>query len=212
MRTLFASILALSLFGCGGEAKAPAQKPQPASGNIPTPEGQASAVFAGGCFWCLESDFEHVEGVTKAVSGYSGGTSLDPTYEQVSSHNSDHLEAVRVFYDPKKLSYKDIVNIFWRSVDPTQDDGQFCDHGDQYRTAIFVANAEERAIAEATKKEVAAILKADIDTRILDASRFYDAEGYHQNYYKENPERYNSYRKGCGRDARVKELWGKSAH
>lgn len=174
--------------------------------------GTESAIFAGGCFWCVESDFDTVPGVISTTSGYTGGHVPNPSYEQVSGKHTGHAEAVEVVFDPQKVSYAQLVEFFWRSIDPTTRDRQFCDAGNPYRTAIFVRGAEQRTIAEAS---LAALQKskpfeAEIVTEITDAGAFYPAEDYHQDYYRKNPLRYNYYRYACGRDARVKELWGKS--
>jgi peptide-methionine (S)-S-oxide reductase len=171
------------------------------------------AIFAGGCFWCVESDFDHVPGVVKTISGYTGGTVKNPTYEQVGGGSTGHIEAVEVFFDPKKVSYKDLVEIFWRSVDPTDDGGQFCDRGETYRTAIFARTREQKQIAEASKKMLAAsgVLKRPIVTQIRDAGPFWPAEDYHQNYYEKNPIRYKFYRYRCGRDAHLRDVWGDQA-
>jgi peptide-methionine (S)-S-oxide reductase len=168
----------------------------------------ATAVFAGGCFWCTEADFEKVPGVTGVVSGYAGGTSANPTYEQVSAGGTGHYEAVRVSYDPARVSYEQLVDYFFHTVDPTDAGGQFCDRGESYRTAIFAADTEQSRIAAAEKAEAAATLAAPIATAILPAATFYPAEGYHQDYYKTNALKYRFYRSRCGRDARLREVWG----
>lgn len=171
----------------------------------------ASAVFAGGCFWCTEADFDKIPGVVSTTSGYTGGKVVNPRYEQVSAGGTGHIEAVRVVYDPAKVRYATLVARFFRTVDPLDSGGQFCDRGYQYRTAIFVANAEERRIAEATRARAAAVLKKPVATLILPAARFYPAEGYHQDYYRKNPVRYKYYRWRCGREARLAKVWGRSA-
>jgi peptide-methionine (S)-S-oxide reductase len=172
-------------------------------------EAPATAIFAGGCFWCTESDFEKLPGVTKAESGYIGGKVADPTYEEVSAGRTGHAEAVRVWYDPQQVTYEQLLDYFWRNVDPTVKDRQFCDVGSQYRTAIFYENDAQRAAAETSK---AALEKSGrfsrIYTEIAPATTFYVAEAYHQDYYKKNPLRYRYYRASCGRDARLAELWG----
>lgn len=168
----------------------------------------AVATFAGGCFWCVESDFDKVPGVISTTSGYTGGSVANPTYHQVSAGGTGHAEAVEVVYDPAKVTFTQLVEFFWRHVDPTVKDRQFCDRGDQYRTAIFFHSDEERKIAEASKAKVAAELKQTIYTQIVPAGPFYKAEDYHQDYYLKNPARYNFYRWSCGRDQRVQELWG----
>jgi len=172
---------------------------------------EAVATFAGGCFWCTESDFEKVPGVTRVISGYSGGKEKNPTYQQVSSGATGHLESVQVFFDPKKVSYADLVEHFWRHIDPTDAGGQFVDRGRQYRSAIFYHGEEQKKIAEESK---AALAKAGrfgtraIVTEILPFEAFYPAEDYHQDYYKHNPVRYNYYRFGSGRDQFLKKTWG----
>ena len=174
------------------------------------PGARAAAVFAGGCFWCTESDFDHMPGVIATTSGYAGGRTANPTYEQVSSGGTGHIESVRVVYDPTRISFAALVERFFRTIDPVDARGQFCDHGSQYRSAIFVANPRERAIAEAAKARAARALKVPgpIVTSILPAARFYPAEGYHQDYYRKNPIRYKFYRTTCGRDARLRRVWG----
>jgi methionine-S-sulfoxide reductase len=170
---------------------------------------EKTAIFAGGCFWCMESDFEGVPGVKEVISGYTGGEMANPTYRD----HGQHLEAVRVIYDDTKVDYAQLLHTYWRSVDPTDDGGQFCDRGHSYTTAVFVGNEEERKLAEASKAEAQADLGDEkIVTPIRDAGPFTDAEDYHQDYYKKNPARYAYYRHGCGRDAVVEQLWGKDAH
>ncbi len=170
----------------------------------------AKAIFAGGCFWCVESDFDKLPGVISTTSGYTGGKTLNPNYEQVSSHTTGHAEAVQVVYDPAKVSYEKLVEFYWRSIDPTVKDQQFCDHGTPYRTAIFAVTEEQLKIAMASRAalEKTKPFKEPILTEIVMASTFYPAEEYHQDYYKKNPIRYQYYRASCGRDARVKQLWG----
>ncbi len=175
----------------------------------PAPSGaRAVAVVAGGCFWCTESDFDKLPGVVSTTSGYTGGRLANPTYEQVSGGDTGHIESVRVVYDPTKLSYGKLVAHLLRTVDPLDSGGQFCDRGDQYRSAIFVASAEQRAVAEATKARASKALKKPVATLILPASKFYPAEGYHQDYYKKNPTKYRFYRWNCGRDKRLAQVWG----
>ena len=168
----------------------------------------ATAVFAGGCFWCTESDFEKLPGVIAAESGYTGGKVTNPSYESVSAGRTGHAEAVRVTYDPDKVTYAQLVEYFWRTIDPTEKDHQFCDVGNQYRTGIYWGSEAERAVAEASK---AALLKSGqfkvINTEIKHADPFYLAEDYHQDYYKKNPVRYKYYRYSCGRDAQLKRVW-----
>ena len=174
-------------------------------------DGLSATVFAGGCFWCVESDFDKLDGVVDTLSGYTGGRADNPTYGDVTSGGTGHYEAVRITYDPAKVSYETLVTYFFRLVDPTDPDGQFCDRGSSYRTAIFAANAEEREIAERLKAEAAAELSAEVVTPVLDTGPFYPAEDYHQDYYVKNPVRYKYYRFACGRDRRVQSLWGDGA-
>jgi len=171
----------------------------------------ATAVFAGGCFWCVESDFDHVEGVLSTISGYTGGTLDNPTYQDVSHGNTGHYEAVEITYDPSKVTYDQLMTAFWHSVDPTDAGGQFCDRGDSYKTAVFVT-PEQRPIAEASKTEVAKEISEPIVTDIIDATTFYPAEDYHQDYYQKNPVRYNYYRLSCGRNQRVDAVWGANSY
>ncbi|MDG5977781.1 peptide methionine sulfoxide reductase [Hydrogenophaga taeniospiralis CCUG 15921] len=168
----------------------------------------ATAVFAGGCFWCIEKDFEKLPGVVEVESGYTAGNTANPSYEQVSAGHTGHTEAVRVLYDPATVSYAQLVDYFWRHIDPTVKDRQFCDVGSQYRSGIYWGNEAERQVAQVSRD---ALLKSGrfktIHTELAPASAFYLAETYHQDYYKKNPVRYNYYRLSCGRDARVKALW-----
>ncbi len=176
----------------------------------PAGAAEKTAIFAGGCFWCMESDFEQVPGVGDVVSGYTGGTLENPTYR----NHSGHVEAVRIEFDDAKVSYDRLLDIFWRSIDPTDAGGQFCDRGHSYTTAVFALDEEQKAAAEASKAAVVASgkLKEPVVTPILEATKFTDAEDYHQDYYKKNPVRYSYYRRGCGRDARIEALWGDEAH
>jgi len=172
-------------------------------------DGLEEMIIAGGCFWCVESDFEKIPGVREAISGYTGGTLDNPTYKKVGTNRTGHLEAVKVIYDPAVVSYRRLVDYYWKTVDPTDASGQFCDKGESYTTALFVT-PEQRADAENSLQQIKADkpFNADIVTPILPAVTFYDAEGYHQDYYKVNPVRYKYYRNGCRRDARLKQLWG----
>lgn len=171
------------------------------------------AIFAGGCFWCVEADFDKLPGVLSTTSGYTGGHVESPSYEQVSSKETGHAEAVEVVYDPRRISYGELVDFFWHTIDPTTKDRQFCDAGTPYRTAIFALDAQQREIANASLERVRKTkpFAAPIVTEIVPAARFYPAEDYHQNYYKKNPVRYRFYRHNCGRDARLKEIWGAQA-
>lgn len=170
---------------------------------------RAVATFAGGCFWCVESDFDKVPGVLSTTSGYIGGKTASPTYSQVSAGGTGHTEAVEVEYDPAKVTFEQLVTHFWRTIDPTVKDRQFCDTGSQYRTGIFVRNDDEKKIAEASKAKVAALLKKPIYTEVTKAGPFTKAEDYHQDYYMKNPAKYKFYRWNCGRDQRLQEIWGK---
>jgi peptide methionine sulfoxide reductase msrA/msrB len=173
------------------------------------PQKTQTAVFAGGCFWCTESDFEKVDGVVEVISGYTGGSSANPTYEQVSAGGSGHVEAVKVVYDPDRLTYAQLLQVFWRHVDPTDGGGQFVDRGSQYRSVIFYSTGEERSLAEASKQNLAASGRfgKPIATEILPLGEFYPAEEYHQDYYKKDPIQYRNYRSGSGRDQFLKKAW-----
>ncbi len=195
--------LLLPLAACSPDRE-PEAKPAQASASGPT----ETAIFAGGCFWCTEADFEKVPGVTGAVSGYIGGTTANPTYEQVSAGGTGHYEAVRITYDPARVSYAQLLDHYFRTVDPTDSGGQFCDRGESYRTAVFAMDTAQRQSAEAEKAEVTRALSAPVITPILPTAAFYEAEDYHQDYYKKNPLKYKYYRTRCGRDARLKEVWG----
>lgn len=201
MKTLLAALLSL-LAAWTFAAEAPPPKP-----------GLAVATFAGGCFWCMEGPFDELPGVMETISGYTGGRKVNPTYEEVSSGSTGHAESVRVIYDPKKVSYEKLLEVFWHNIDPTVKDRQFCDTGTQYRTAIFYHDDEQRRAAEASKRRIEQTkpFKEAIVTPIEMAGPFYPAEDYHQDFYRKNPVRYRLYRTGCGRDARLKELWGASA-
>jgi methionine-S-sulfoxide reductase len=179
-----------------------------------TPEdGQALATFAGGCFWCMEPPYDELEGVLATTSGYIGGSTADPTYQEVSAGGTGHAEAVQVTYDPAKVSYQELLEVFWVNVDPLDAGGQFCDRGDQYRTGIFVHDDEQRRLAEDSKQALvdSGRFEQPIVTEIVAAGSFYPAEDYHQDYYEKNPLRYNFYRWNCGRDARLEQLWGAEA-
>ena len=170
-----------------------------------------TAIFAGGCFWCVEADFDKIPGVVNTVSGYIGGEKKNPTYKEVSRGSTGHAEAVQITYDETKVSYEKLLDVFWHSVDPTTPDRQFCDKGNQYRTAIFYTDEEQRKLAEASKEALqrSRPFEEPVVTEITGAGEFYPAEQYHQDYYKKNPIRYKFYRYTCGRDQRLEELWGK---
>jgi peptide-methionine (S)-S-oxide reductase len=176
----------------------------PSSGSTPT----AKVTFAGGCFWCMEPPYDELEGVISTISGYTGGTKKNPTYEEVSAGTTGHAEAVQITYDPTKISYEKLLDVFWRNIDPLTANAQFCDSGSQYRSAIFYHDETQRNLAEASKKRLQSRFKEPIVTEIVRATEFYSAEDYHQDYYKKNPIRYKVYRYGCGRDQRLQTLWG----
>jgi peptide-methionine (S)-S-oxide reductase len=211
-----AACLVLAAGACrAGERPGP--DPAPArAGQADAASDTAVAIFAGGCFWCMEGPFDALPGVVSTTSGYTGGSVPDPSYEQVSAGGTGHVEAVKVVYHPDQVAYRELLDVFWRNVDPLDAEGQFCDRGPTYRSAIFVQDAEQRRLAEESKRalEESARFDAPIVTAIRDAARFYPAEDYHQDYYRENPIRYRFYRAGCGRDRRLEELWGPadSAH
>lgn len=205
---LFAFALVLGCSGSGAAQGAggghTARAPAP-------PSGRAVAIFAGGCFWCMEAPFESIDGVDSVTSGYTGGRVEGPSYEAVSAGGTGHAEAVRIVFDPTRVTYARLLEVFWHNVDPTQRDGQFCDHGSQYRTGVFVVDAEQRRLAEASRTRAQTELGRPIVTEITDAGAFWIAEDYHQDYYRTHPVRYRTYRTGCGRDARLRELWGNAA-
>jgi peptide-methionine (S)-S-oxide reductase len=202
-RSIVLAVLAVGAAGLALAAAATAPKaPKPVL---------SRATFAGGCFWCMEPPFDKIPGVASTTSGYTGGEQVDPTYEQVSSGRTGHAESVEILYDPAKVTYAQLLDVFWHNIDPLQANGQFCDHGRQYRTAIYTHDAEQKQLAEQSKAQVMAKFQRPIVTEIVSAGRFYPAEDYHQDFYKRNPLRYYSYRAGCGRDRRLKELWGAEA-
>ena len=191
----FIALLALAFAAM--TAPAAAQTPQ-----------TASVILAGGCFWCMELPYDKTDGVLSTTSDYSGGNTANPTYEAVSAGSTGHIEVVKVEYDPTKISYEKLLDIFWPNIDPLDPAGQFCDKGSQYRSAIFYGNEKEKELAEASKKLIAGKLGQAVVTEILPAAQFYPAEDYHQDYYEKNPLKYKFYRFGCGRDARLETLWG----
>lgn len=211
LRSLLGGLGCSAVLGLSAMIAAPLAA-QPASNPV-SASTTARAIFAGGCFWCVESDFDKISGVISTTSGYIGGQVARPTYEQVASKITGHAEAVEVVYDPAKVSYQRLVEYFWRTIDPTVKDQQFCDHGSPYRSAIFATYAEQLKIAQASKAalEKSKPFKDALVTEIVMASTFYPAEDYHQDYYKKNPIRYKYYRNGCGRDARLQQLWGDQA-
>lgn len=195
MRALFLA----AGFVLGGAALAFAQT---------APAKTEKATFAGGCFWCVEADFDKVDGVISTTSGYTGGKTTNPTYKEVSGGSTGHAEAVEIVYDPAKVSFEKLLDTFWRSIDPLVKDRQFCDSGDEYRSAIFFHNDEQKRLAEATKSAVEAQLKQKVYTEVVPAGAFYKAEDYHQDYYIKNPSKYSFYRWNCGRDQRLQQIWG----
>ncbi len=194
------SLAVVSLLTLGAAAAVPASRAAE----------RATATFAGGCFWCMESPFERLPGVHSVTSGYSGGRKQNPTYEEVSAGVTGHAESVQVVYDPARVSYEQLVEVFWHNIDPLQANGQFCDHGTQYRAAIYYHDEAQKAAALASRKKLEASgrFKQPIVTELTAFSAFYPAEEYHQDFYKKNPARYATYRAGCGRDRRLEQLWG----
>ncbi len=202
MRRLLLVIIAS--FALAGGVWAQALQPPPAA-------GLKVATFAGGCFWCMEPPFEAIPGVSAVVSGYTGGTVANPSYAQVSTGRTGHKEAVQVTYDPAQVPFQALLDVFWRNVDPFDAGGQFCDRGNEYATAVFAADPEQRAQSEASKAAVQARFNKPVATPVVEAGPFYRAEDYHQGYHAKNPVRYKFYRFKCGRDARLKEVWGAEA-
>jgi peptide-methionine (S)-S-oxide reductase len=200
-------LLMATMSACAGPAN---DAPVPAAASANT----EVAIFAGGCFWCMEPPFDKVNGVISTTSGYTGGKLPNPTYEQVSGGSTGHAESLKIVFDPTRVSYKQLLDVYWHNVDPFVIDQQFCDHGDQYRTAIFTTGPEQLRLAEESKRELEASGKFGqaIVTQIVPASTFYPAEDYHQDYYMKNPVRYKFYRYNCGRDARLEQIWGSSGH
>jgi peptide-methionine (S)-S-oxide reductase len=199
MRSLIGSLLAIGLIASAASAQ--------------TPDSTAKATFAGGCFWCMEPPFDKLDGVISTTSGYTGGKLANPTYEQVSDGGTGHAEVVQIVYDPSKITYERLLEVFWHNIDPLDATGQFCDKGDQYRSAIFVYDDVQKRAAEVSKKaiEESEELAGRIVTEIVRAAAFYPAEDYHQDYYLKNPLKYRYYRFACGRDARLNAVWGDKA-
>ncbi len=201
-------LLSLSVAACASDTGAD-QTAKPAA----DPEGLAKATFAGGCFWCMEPPFDELEGVVSTTSGYIDGQVKNPTYRQVSSGGTGHTEAVQIVFDPAKVSFEELLHVFWRNIDPPAVDRQFCDGGSQYRTGIYAHDDEQLRLADESKQALVRAQRFDqpIATEIEPATKFYPAEDYHQDYYRKNPTRYKMYRTGCGRDRRLQELWGDEA-
>ena len=212
---VIATLVAIGLVGVGiALSSNKALDKEGARSAMSNREELQTATLAGGCFWCVEADFEKVDGVAEVISGYTGGTKDNPTYEEVSSGGTGHVEAVQVLYDPNRISYEQILDVFWRHVDPTDSGGQFFDRGDHYRTVIFYHDEEQRRLAEESKRalEKSARFKKPIATEILKFTRFYPAEDYHQGYYKKHPVRYMAYRHGSGRDRFLSQAWGQEVN
>jgi peptide-methionine (S)-S-oxide reductase len=209
VRSFTASFLCAVFLAVASAATA-ADTPDPSTKGA---DGLATAIFAGGCFWCMEPPFDALDGVTATTSGYTGGTLDNPSYQQVSAGGTGHAEAVRVTYDPARVDYQTLLDVYWHNVDPLDAGGQFCDRGDSYRTAIFYADDTQKQLAEASKAalEQSGRFKTAIVMAIVPATTFYPAEDYHQDYYKKNSIRYKFYRYACGRDHRLEELWGSEA-
>lgn len=197
-----------------GGLSLPGGVPPSVSSPEPAPEGRARATFAGGCFWCMEPAFDKIPGVLSTTSGYAGGIVADPTYEQVSAGGTGHAEVVQVVFDPGQVSYRRLLEVFWKNVDPLDKGGQFCDRGLQYRSAIFYESEDQKqdALASRERLEKSGRLPGPVQTGIVPLNAFYPAEEYHQDYYIKNVRKYWSYRTGCGRDERLRELWGESDH
>ena len=203
MRFVFS--FALALIALAGITAAGAQTPKK--------EATAVAIFAGGCFWCMEPPFDKTEGVISTTSGYTGGTTVNPSYEEVSAGGTGHIESVKIVYDPSKVSYEELLHVFWRNIDPIRKNAQFCDTGSHYRSAIFYLDEEQKELAEKSKAELeeSGRFTRPIVTEIHEAAPFYPAETYHQDYYTKNPNRYSFYRWNCGRDQRLEQIWGDEA-
>ena len=208
MRRSFLLTLAIAA-GVGLAGLSHAQDKKAESGKMDKKK-TALATFAGGCFWCMEAPFDDVKGVISTTSGFTGGQTKNPTYEEVSSGKTGHCETLEIEFDPSKVTYEHLLQVYWHNIDPTQANGQFCDHGNQYRPEIFYHDEEQKRLAEASAKEVEKKF-GTVTVQIEPAATFYPAEEYHQDFYIKNPERYHEYRNGCGRDRRLKELWGDEA-
>lgn len=210
VRSVSATLAAVALIA-GTGAFMP--RPQHAEAAPAPTRGVASdtAVFAGGCFWSMEKAFEHVPGVISAVSGFSGGAVANPSYNSVVTGRTGHAEAVQVVFDPARTSYARLLDVYWHNIDPLATDGQFCDHGPQYRTVVFTRGAEQRRLAEASKATMQARFTRPVTTQVANAAPFYAAEAYHQDFAETHAAHYDSYRVGCGRDRRLRELWGDAA-
>ena len=210
---VLAAVLALQLLRGSGDGGALRAANPNAPAPLPDGPGLAKATFAGGCFWCMEGPFDEIPGVVATTSGYAGGHTDHPTYEEVSAGGTGHAEAVQVLYDPRKVTYQQLLQVFWHNVDPTVVDRQFCDIGDQYQPILFYADETQKRLAEESKREIerTKTFTEAIVTPIRPLTQFWPAEEYHQDFYKKDPLRYKFYRAGCGRDRRLAQLWGKAA-
>ena len=219
---LLAFVLACSSCGATEEPATETESESPTSGRDepehhgtraapPPADGRAVAIFAGGCFWCMEGPFEAIDGVDAVLSGYAGGPERGPSYREVSSGSTGHAEAVHVTFDPSVVSYERLLDVFWHNVDPLDGGGQFCDRGHHYRTAIFPVDDAQRAAAQASKAQIEEQLGRRVATELEQTAEFWIAEDYHQDFYRTNPAHYTRYRTGCGRDARLREVWGEAA-
>ena len=217
--TLFTALIVSGLLFLAGCVSSSAEGPEAAPENTGAasaildidPANADTATFAGGCFWCMEPPFDQLDGVAATISGYAGGDVVNPTYQEVTSGTTGHYETVNIIYDSTKVDYQTLLDVYWRNVDPLDDGGQFCDRGPSYRPVLFVRNAEQQRLAEASKADVAERFDEPVVVPIQPLNAFYPAEDYHQNFYKKDPVRYKSYRQGCGRDARLEQLWGDEA-
>lgn len=212
VRFALAVFVLLGLSACQNSAMGESLSYPGPSTALEIPKGMGSATFAGGCFWCMEAPFDHLPGVISTTSGYTDGAVVNPTYEAVAKGLTGHTEAIRIVYDPAKISYARLLEVFWRNIDPMAKDRQFCDRGTQYRSGIYFHDAtQEKAARDSLRRLVeSGALKGTVFTELKAVSAFYPAEAYHQDFYRKNPSRYTMYRMGCGRDARLAEIWGKS--
>lgn len=208
---LAAAACSLVGLGCARTEAAPAAPASPLADDAPVSARMETAVFAGGCFWSMEKVFDGVRGVQRAVSGFSGGTTVNPSYESTFTNPAGHIEAVQVVFDPAVISYETLVRLFWHNVDPTATDRQFCDQGPTYRAAIFPQTAAQTRVAQASLRQVSARMSRPVVATVRRAAPFYAAEATHQDFARRNPDRYEQYRRGCRRDVRLRELWGDAA-
>jgi len=209
-RFLCLAVVAVAVLALAGITSVPRAHADEGTVEVPPSKEYEIATFAGGCFWCMEPAFDKLDGVINTISGYTGGLEKNPTYKEVSSGKTGHTESLRIEYDARKISYEQLLEVYWHNIDPTTPDRQFCDYGTQYRPEIFYHNEAQKRLAEESLKELKASGKfAHVAVAITAATAFYAAEDYHQDFYKKNPEHYYRYRKGCRRDARLEELWGK---